>query len=783
MFCDIEYSEYHQGLELALIGAPGLKSWHGAMTSQSLRNYSKSTIIPRVTDPPADSVYFGYTVTSAKIGKSTVFITGVPRANHLLGKVVMYEDAKEYKTFTGNEIGSYFGASIVSLDVNNDNLQDLFIGAPTGKGSTYDEGYVYVYGKYIFYINKKSNNFDHANGLGNTAKLYGSRKTGARFGTSIAALGDIDLDSYNDIAVSAPFENDGLGAVYIYMGTQRGIETTFAQRLSPEHFSGNFANVRGFGLGLSRGNDIDENGHNDLAIGAYKSGQVFIMRTKNVIDYKISLESNVTTLKTSEAISFSVKYCIHYSQRSKYGNLRNLLFEMTLSLDHRVKGERIHVRTIRADPGKIACQSLNFLTQPSLAIITPFGMSLSVKVPDNVFGKGENRISSQIPFAHGCGDDNICQTDILLSSIPEQSNFVLGRDQQIDVNVRAENRREPGSLCELYMKVPDGVALRDKIGCNSDNNTYLVCNFATNLAKLKESKLHFDVLSISPTTEKIEIGFEIKCAGDNLGPGAATATVGITIQNSPHIEGTSDPTDVYYKDDDKDGIEMSHTYLVSNTGPSPVKLDVYLLLPMVKENGKDIFEFVEAKGLLSGVDFYCFPTNQTKKYEKIYDVKSLLSQPLNRTVIVDCFQEDSDCLEILCQGEYLYKTEVAKFEVKVRTNTQLLESHFHQDLLKKDVVAYVVSSFLFNSTRIESETATLIISSQRSKSIALWVWILAALLGIIVLASLIFILYKCHFFDRRYKEKMNDEKLMEQEMDEDLPTLNEAEETSDEPEH
>lgn len=41
---------------------------------------------------------------------------------------------------------------------------------------------------------------------------------GARFGTAVAAVSDLNLDGFNDVVIGAPFENDHRGAVYIYHG-------------------------------------------------------------------------------------------------------------------------------------------------------------------------------------------------------------------------------------------------------------------------------------------------------------------------------------------------------------------------------------------------------------------------------------------------------------------------------------------------------------------------------------------------------------------------------------
>lgn len=50
----------------------------------------------------------------------------------------------------------------------------------------------------------------------------------------------------------------------------------------------------------------------DIAVGAYVSGQVFLLRSLPVITYKATLSSSIKTLLPEKSTNFTVKYCVRY---------------------------------------------------------------------------------------------------------------------------------------------------------------------------------------------------------------------------------------------------------------------------------------------------------------------------------------------------------------------------------------------------------------------------------------------------------------------------------------
>jgi len=59
------------------------------------------------------------------------------------------------------------------------------------------------------------------------------------------------------VIVGAPFEDDGVGAAYVYHGCQGGLVDRYVQRLTPALLR--LPALRGFARSLTSGMDIDNN--------------------------------------------------------------------------------------------------------------------------------------------------------------------------------------------------------------------------------------------------------------------------------------------------------------------------------------------------------------------------------------------------------------------------------------------------------------------------------------------------------------------------------------------
>lgn len=169
------------------------------------------------------NLYIGYTmqVGSAILHPSEItLVTGAPRHQHM-GAVFLLKqesggDLQRRQVLKGTQVGAYFGSAIALADLNNDGWQDLLVGAPY-----YFERKEEVGGAVYVFMNQAGTSFPDQPSL----LLHGPSRSA--FGISVASIGDINQDGFQDIAVGAPFE--GLGKVYIYHSSSGGSSSSLSR--------------------------------------------------------------------------------------------------------------------------------------------------------------------------------------------------------------------------------------------------------------------------------------------------------------------------------------------------------------------------------------------------------------------------------------------------------------------------------------------------------------------------------------------------------------------------
>ncbi|CAH0552015.1 unnamed protein product [Brassicogethes aeneus] len=733
---------YMKGEDL-LVGMPGFDNNLGKIRILNLNTFSTYERKNHLSPLENSDFYLGYSISSGYFANGERwYIAGQPRGNFLNGQVVIFRD-NIINYLKSDEFGSYFGASLLVDDVTNDQLDDLFVGAPSSSmENNYDQGHV------SFYKFDLVNNFFYA-----PIKLYGDGKSGSKFGTTMAKLGDIDLDGYNDIAIAAPFE-DNSGAVYIFKGSKEGPKKS--QKLTPKLFKA--FNTRGFGLGLSNGLDIDNNGHNDFAIGAFKSGEVFVIRSKSAIDLKASLDVDITTIH-EQTKSLTATYCFMYSQRTARAPVKNISLVATLSVDYRAGTNTSFQRYILI-PTQNDTKCFKTLLNINLRYntdLSPFKLSLKadVKTPNLIISKNYEILEKFIPLSDNCGDDNVCKS---LLSIDVESNLqeiILGKDNILETNILVKSSKEPALKCEIIIEKSQSIELRNVKEC-SQTHKDIVCPVSNAFVGEKKLTVRFDLKNIQPSLKYININFKVRTLSGALPDSLLKYPLNIPIKlvNSPYLQGKSDPEDIELGEE-INSISFTQVYTVVNSGPSPMKVDVKIFSPVIE----NIISITRTRIATKDEATECIIGRKDIAANLKMEDKSLATfkVPENKSISLNCFE--GTCTEITCNQGYLFVSELTEISISYEVDVKALESKFKTEFLTKEVIMFLSTAKIQNIT---SHSATLIYG-KTNKSLPIWIYIVAVLVGIILLTVLIFVLYKCKFFNRRYQEKLKEEKLLEDE--------------------
>lgn len=159
-------------------------------------------------------------------------------------------------TVESNQNSAQLGYSVCGAgDVNGDGFDDLIVGAPFYDNGQTDEGRAFLY-------------LGSASGpsLGPDWTSADTDQAFAALGRTVGGGGDVNGDGFDDVVVAAPVFDNGQtneGRVYLYLGSANG------PSLVPDWTEEIDDDQAAFGQGLSVAGDVNGDGFDDVAVGAW----------------------------------------------------------------------------------------------------------------------------------------------------------------------------------------------------------------------------------------------------------------------------------------------------------------------------------------------------------------------------------------------------------------------------------------------------------------------------------------------------------------------------------
>ncbi|ESO99806.1 hypothetical protein LOTGIDRAFT_238706 [Lottia gigantea] len=644
-----------------VMGTPGMNEWTGGFLVNKLNRINNFLEIPNTGFPTLSSqpreqnhMLLGYAVASGKFcdGERVCFVAGAPRYDNS-GKVYVYEQlgstfdkqivALDGLTAPDDMFGSYFGSVVAAADLNGDGWDDILVGAPTyTDASKYRKEDIFSNeGRVLVFYSLGNAQILKINFNRNSAILSGTNTPFSRFGSSISNLGDINADSFDDIAVGAPNEDDDRGVVYIYHGGNGGINKDFTQRITAQTIRDD---LRGFGSHISRPMDVNDDSYPDLSVGSVYSGNVVVLKTRPIVDIRVSLEfeeERINLIPRNCPSVTGIESCIRFKVCFTHGG-RNVPMTIdvsyNVSVDVKAIRERARLEKPIREPVNLikaatSCTQHTIVTYETPRIADPFSavqVKLEYKMIEPTTKPGDiqpianqsrtNSIVKDIYFQLQCGTDNLCEVDLKLSSdisrAPIAEYIIVNKTDHVLLNTSVRNLEEEsfGSKVLItwndefvYRRVisPDDQPVTCDIQTERLNSTEpnLICRIIEPLKQGQEAKfsvvLETDMLSLTKPNMHFNLSTDSSSEDINSKNNQEQISSKIWIIAHPEITGSASPAEVTVVMEEDlacQNLSITHRYQVINKGPSFLPpTNITIDLPYYYESGEELVKSVSAK--------------------------------------------------------------------------------------------------------------------------------------------------------------------------------------------
>ncbi|XP_031514143.1 integrin alpha-D isoform X2 [Papio anubis] len=774
-----------------VLGAVGSFSWSGGAFLYS-PNMSPTFINMSQENVDMRDSYLGYSTELALWKGVQSLVLGAPRYQHTGKAAIFTQVSGQWRLkaeVMGTQIGSYFGASLCSVDVDGDGSTDLIlIGAPHYYEQTRG-GQVSVCPLPRGRVQWQCE-----------AVLCGEQgHPWGRFGAALTVLGDVNGDKLSDVAIGAPGEQENRGAVYLFHGaSESSISPSHSQRIAGSQLS---PRLQYFGQALSGGQDLTQDGLMDLAVGA--RGQVLLLRSLPV------LKVGVTMRFSPREVAKSVYWCWEEGPSAlEAGDATICLTIQKSSLDQLGDVQSSVRFDLALDPGRLTsraifdetknptltrrktlglgvhCEILKLLLKDCVEdVVSPIILHLNfslvrepISSPQNlrpVLAMGsQDLFTASLPFEKNCGQDGLCEGDLGVTlSFSGLKILTVGSSLELNVIVTVWNAGEDsyGTVVNLYY--PAGLSHRRVLGAQKQPHQRalrLACETVpTEDEGLRSSRcsvnhpifhegsngtfiVTFDVSYKATLGDRMLMRASASSENNKASGSKATFQLELPVKYAVHtVISRQEESTKYFNfttSDEKKMKEAEHRYRVNNLSQRDLSISITFWVPVLL-NGVAVWDVVVEAPSQS------LPCVSERKPPQHSDFLTQIS----RSPVLDC--SIAGCLRFRCDIPSFSVQEELDFTLKgnlsfgwVRQTSQKKVSVVSVAEITFDTSVY--SQLPGQEAFMRAQMEMVLEEYEVYNAIPI---IMGSSVGALLLLALITAaLYKLGFFKRHYKEMLED---------------------------
>ncbi|XP_069591285.1 integrin alpha-X-like [Ranitomeya imitator] len=761
----------------ALLGAVGAYGWTGGVYNYQI-GQDKATFI-NVTEDNTDmkDSYLGYSVLQLQ---SDIIAMGAPRYQHT-GKVLVFRwDAQGARwnpaaNVLGDQIGSYFGSALSMVKMSPSDFV-LVVGAPSYYSPVAPGGRVYLCPVSAQAMNSQRS----PNTITCRETLQGeSSESMGYFGAAITVLPDLTADGFLDLAVGAPFENDGQGALYIFPGKIGGFRTSRIQRIEGSKMG---SGVQFFGRSLAGNLDMTNDGLPDVTVGG--EGVAVILRSRPVLQVNVSITfkplefplSSYECTDTRKQQVTEINVCFNQRLKSiKATGDTMASVEYNLLLDAR----RTQNRAVFSGPpvpkvrelslsrelrGPRTCDRYEIILPECVEdSLTPLRVSLNFSLIGNpVLSEDSQRShSGEISFEKNCGVDSVCRDNLSMNlTFSGLQHLVVGLFLDVNLTVSVTNKGDDSYNARVLIPFPQNLSYRRVSLLQSNKRVTITCS---TLDSLRTVSCGVNQPLLRPNTTAIFLVSFYVAPSSDLGD-SLTMTANVTSDNNataPNDQMKSSATikvlysifvtitsleeSSKYENFTSPEPSISHIYRVTNQRERLFPLSVIFLIPVrlgesvIWEtpnitNSKPWLTKCMTIGLIEGA----------KNYQEL----------LKASPVLNC--SVGTCLRTDCNISNLEKDESVTFTISgLVTKDWEMQTEQKKILLQSSAeIRYDLGMYFMeqNFTKAQAQSVLEVIVQYNYLPIIIG----SSIGGLVLLALITAGLYKLGFFKRQYKQMLED---------------------------